>query len=109
MGNTTQKVIMISGSNRGIGKAIMEKLLEEGYLLSLGVRNPENLQKSMTPFDSNLLHLQQYDARNPDHAESWVRSTVERFGRIDGLINNAGILHPMGLEDDKETLLDDMW
>ncbi|MDP7332107.1 MAG: SDR family NAD(P)-dependent oxidoreductase, partial [SAR324 cluster bacterium] len=100
---------MISGSNRGIGKAIMEKLLEEGNLLSLGVRNPENLQKSMTPFDSNLLHLQQYDARNPDHAESWVRSTVERFGRIDGLINNAGILHPMGLEDDKETLLDDMW
>ena len=58
MGNTTQKVIMISGSNRGIGKAIMEKLLEEGNLLSLGVRNPENLQKSMTPFDSNLLHLQ---------------------------------------------------
>jgi NAD(P)-dependent dehydrogenase (short-subunit alcohol dehydrogenase family) len=109
MGNTTQKVIMISGSNRGIGKAIMEKLLEEGNLLSLGVRNPENLQKSMTPFDSNLLHLQQYDARNPDHAESWVHSTVERFGRIDGLINNAGILHPMGLEDDKETLLDDMW
>ena len=47
MVNTTQKVIMISGSNRGIGKAIMEKLLEEGYLLSLGVRNPENLQKSI--------------------------------------------------------------
>ena len=63
----------------------------------------------MTPFDSNLLHLQQYDARNPDHAESWVRSTVERFGRIDGLINNAGILHPIGFEDDKESLLDDMW
>ena len=109
MGNTTQKVIMISGSNRGIGKAIMEKLLEEGYLLSLGVRNPENLQKSLDTFDTNLLHLQQYDARNPDHAESWVRSTVDRFGRIDGLINNAGILHPMGLEDDKEALLDDMW
>ena len=67
MRNTTQKVIMISGSNRGIGKAIMEKLLDEGYLLSLGVRNPENLQKSMATFDSNLLHLQQYDARNLDH------------------------------------------
>jgi hypothetical protein len=42
MGKNSQRVIMISGANRGIGKAIHEKLQSENYLLSLGLRNPEH-------------------------------------------------------------------
>jgi NAD(P)-dependent dehydrogenase (short-subunit alcohol dehydrogenase family) len=109
MNTKTSKVIMISGSNRGIGKAIAEKLLDEGYKLSLGVRNFKKIPESFKGQDQQRLHLQTYDARDRDSAESWVKSTIGVFGRIDGLINNAGILHPVGLEDDQEELLDEMW
>ena len=40
MKNTEKKVVMISGANRGIGKVVAEKLSKEGYILSLGIRNP---------------------------------------------------------------------
>ena len=109
MEKNSQRVIMISGANRGIGKAIWEKLQSENYLLSLGLRNPGVFRDSKEKHQTENVHLHQYDARNPESAESWVRSTLEHFGRIDGLVNNAGILHPMGLEDDREELLDDMW
>ena len=50
-----------------------------------------------------------YDAKISKSAESWINGTIENFGRIDVLINNAGILHSMGFEDDSEELLDEMW
>ena len=102
MEKNSQRVIMISGANRGIGKAIWEKLQSENYLLSLGLRNPDAFRDAMEKYESENVHLQEYDARNSESAESWVRSTLEHCGRIDGLGNNAGILHPMGLEDDRE-------
>ena len=109
MEKNSQRVIMISGANRGIGKAIREKLQSENYLLSLGLRNPGAFRNSIEKHESENVHLNEYEARNPESAESWVRSTLEHFGRIDGLVNNAGILHSIGLEDDREELLDDMW
>ncbi len=46
MEKNSQRVIMISGANRGIGKAIREKLQSENYLLSLGLRNPDAFRDS---------------------------------------------------------------
>ena len=46
MENSAKKVIMISGANRGIGRAITEKLLSENYRLSLGVRNRKQLPET---------------------------------------------------------------
>jgi NAD(P)-dependent dehydrogenase (short-subunit alcohol dehydrogenase family) len=42
-------------------------------------------------------------------ASAWVEATAARFGRIDGLVNNAGILHPLDLRSGDESLLDEMW
>ena len=109
MENSAKKVIMISGANRGIGLAIKEKLLSENYRLSLGVRNPEQLPETLASSADTVLLCQEYDARNHDSAKTWIDATVKQFGRIDGLVNNAGILHATGLEDDEEDLLDDMW
>ena len=104
-----KKVVMISGANRGIGKVVAEKLSEEGYLLSLGIRNPFSLPESLSSIPETHLLCNGYDAKIPKSAKSWIDGTIEHFGRIDVLINNAGILHSFGIEDDSEELLDEMW
>ncbi len=102
------RVILISGASRGIGFAIARRLLDEGYFLSLGVRNPELLKKSFAP-DDRRLHVARFDALDPNSAKVWVEAAVERFGRIDGLINNAGILRQIGFSDTGEEALDELW
>ena len=109
MENTEKKVVMISGANRGIGKVVAEKLSEDGYLLSLGIRNPGNLPRSLSSIPVNQLFCHAYDAKKTQSAKSWIDGTIKHFGRIDVLVNNAGILHSIGLEDDSEELLDEMW
>ena len=109
MKNKGKKVVMISGANRGIGKVIAEKLSQEGYLLSLGIRNSKSLPDSLSSISETKLICNSYDAKVPQNAKSWINGTIEHFGRIDVLINNAGILHSMGFEDDSEELLDEMW
>ena len=109
MKNKEKKVVMISGANRGIGKIVAEKLFEEGYFLSLGIRNPVSLPGSFSSIPEARLLCNVYDAKIPQSAKSWIDGTIKHFGRIDVLINNAGILHSIGLEDDSEELLDEMW
>ncbi len=100
---------MISGANRGIGRAITEKLLAEGYRLSLGVRSPKKLPEALRSEGKEQVLVHAYDARDGNSAKAWVHATAGHFGQIDGLVNNAGILHTVGLEDDQDELLDEMW
>ena len=61
MKKNTQKVIMISGANRGIGKAIREKLQSENYLLSLGLRNPDAFRDSIEKDAVSYTHLRAHE------------------------------------------------
>ncbi len=87
--NPNGRVVMISGATRGIGRAIMDRLLAAGCLVCAGVRDPGRL-----PEHPGLSHAR-YDAAGPDGAASWVAATVERYGRVDALVNAAGI-NPRG-------------
>lgn len=99
------RVIMISGASRGIGLAIARRLADDGYRLSLGVRKPGEVKG----FDPANTLICPFDAMRPQDAEPWLNATVERFGRLDGLINNAGILRALDLRSGDETVLDEMW
>ena len=102
------KVILISGANRGIGRQIVEKLLTEGYALSLGVRAPESLNDSkFSNHDRVLIHP--YEATDKQSHISWVQATIDRFGKIDGVINCAGVLTRLQFEEDNEEELDRVW
>ena len=81
---------MISGANRGIGHAITEKLLAEGYRLSLGVRSLEKLPEALRGEGKEQVVDHAYDARDGNSAKAWVHATAGHFGQIDGLVNNAG-------------------
>ena len=96
------RVIMVSGASRGIGCAVVERLMEGGYHVSAGVCDARGL------VGSDRLMLRRYDAESLPSAQAWVAATIERFGRLDGLINAAGINPQANLTDPDETALDAM-
>jgi len=57
---------MISGANRGIGKAIALKLYENGFLLSLGIRNPDLVDADILSLDKTKVLLSSYNTDNPN-------------------------------------------
>ncbi|MCK0104435.1 SDR family NAD(P)-dependent oxidoreductase [Pseudohalocynthiibacter sp. F2068] len=96
------RVIMISGANRGIGWATTLNLYEKGYSLSLGARNEGQLRKVTADLDPNRIMTHSYDAVDSGSGKAWVASTADHFGRIDGLVNNAGMGGSVNLEDDDD-------
>ena len=103
------RVIMISGANRGIGHAIAEALHDAGYTLSLGARDPASLDQTTKGWDAERVLINRYDAEDQASHHQWVAATVDRFGRIDGLVNNAGLAVRVTVEDYKDEALDRMW
>ena len=101
------KVAMISGGGRGLGAAITRKLLDDGWCLSLGVR--DRGQADTFGASTDKLAAFTFDATDPSTASPWVEGTIERFGRLDALINNAGILRLVDFEMGTEADLDDLW
>ncbi len=101
-----QRVIMISGANRGIGRATALELASRGYRLSLGARSPHSLDLTGL---GDAVFTCQWDASRAADSDAWVNATLEHFGQIDGLVLNAGVMLPVSLEDDRESDLDQMW
>jgi NAD(P)-dependent dehydrogenase (short-subunit alcohol dehydrogenase family) len=79
------RVILVSGATRGIGRAVVERLLTAGYAVSAGVRD-----LSRAPAHAQL-RAYHYEAASGAAAASWVESTIRDFGRIDGVVNAAGV------------------
>jgi NAD(P)-dependent dehydrogenase (short-subunit alcohol dehydrogenase family) len=99
------KVAMISGGGRGLGAAITERLLADGWTVSLGLRDTSQAER----FGTERVMAAHFDATDPATAQPWVDATVAGYGRIDALINNAGILRIVDFEKGTEDDLDDLW
>ena len=93
------RVILISGASSGIGLAIAKLLLEEGYNLSLGVRNIEKTKNLFSKCKSQNYIIEKFEATDLKTIDSWVENTINIFGKIDGLINNAGILKIVSFDE----------
>ena len=102
------RVVLVSGAYRGIGRAIARCLHDKGYSLSLGGRDLEALDRSCADFEAERVQTQAYDALQPGSDAAWVEAALERFGRIDALVNNAGIVTPARIEDGDEAF-DRLW
>jgi NAD(P)-dependent dehydrogenase (short-subunit alcohol dehydrogenase family) len=102
------RVVMVSGANRGIGRALAVGLLAKGYRLSLGARRPETLAAIASGAAERVLAVA-YDALEHASAEAWVDTTLARFGRIDGLINNAGALRHATIEEGRDEDFGHLW
>ena len=103
------RVVMVSGANRGIGLAVSNALYDAGYSLSLGARQRDSLQAVVEGWSAERVMTHRYEAEDRNTHGQWVAATVERFGRIDGLVNNAGLAIRILVEDDNDEALDRMW
>jgi len=105
-----ERVIMISGASRGIGLAVARRLLHAGARLSLGVRDKAAAEDALGAGNAQAVSYFPYSAVDPESAENWIAGSLETFGRLDGLVNNAGVSGPpFALTDADETGLDEMW
>jgi NAD(P)-dependent dehydrogenase (short-subunit alcohol dehydrogenase family) len=79
------KVAIITGASRGIGRAIAKKLYEEGASMALCARSP------IRDFPEERSLAVTMDVRDQKSVDSGIRRIVDRFGKIDIVVNNAGI------------------
>ncbi|WP_066736221.1 SDR family NAD(P)-dependent oxidoreductase [Cupriavidus sp. D384] len=81
---TTQKVAIITGASQGIGAELVKAYRQRGYRV---VATARGIQQ---PDDANILAVPG-DIASPDTARRVVSQAIEKFGRVDALVNNAGI------------------
>ena len=81
------RVILITGANRGIGLATAKLLAAQGYTLSLGTRNPGDFPAAEFE-EAPFVHA--WEATDAASSQEWVAATIDLFGRIDGVVLNAG-------------------
>lgn len=95
------KVAMVSGASRGIGREIALELARRGYRLSLGLRGAQGDDRLCAAF------THRYDARDPQAARAWTDATIACFGRLDVLVSNAGICRMIDFDSGTDALLDE--
>ena len=84
----TGKVVIVTGGSRGVGRGIAQRFLETGADVVICGRNePESLPDDGGGKTAVFVAA---DVRDPDGIDTVVTATVERFGRLDVLVNNAG-------------------
>ena len=92
MTTTPKKIALVTGANKGIGKAIVQGLARDGFIVYLGARNPDRGRAAAAELaadgDVRFVQLDVTDAASVSAAAQTIESEV---GRLDVLVNNAGI------------------
>ncbi len=91
--NSAEKVAIVTGSARGIGFEIARVMCEDGYAVMLSDVNEEGLQKAKEELGSKgyKVGICKADVSSAEDADRLVSETIKELGRIDVLVNNAGI------------------
>ncbi|HEY4965150.1 MAG TPA: SDR family oxidoreductase [Puia sp.] len=96
------KVVIVTGGSDGIGKALIGILIESGAKVATCGRQYDKLYALQLEYSQFMLHTMVCDVSHEDECKRFIHSTVETFGTIDILINNAGI-SMRSLFDDADT------
>ena len=123
---------MINGANRGIGAALAAAMHADGWALALGARDVTALETSIANWPSAsqpsasqqgasqpsapastatapAITTHQYDANDPDAPQRWLAEVTSAHGRLDCLVNNAGVIHTDPLDELTDEHLEEMW
>jgi 2-hydroxycyclohexanecarboxyl-CoA dehydrogenase len=89
MGRLDGKVAIVTGAGRGIGRGIAEKLAAEGAKVAAADVNEQTARETAQALGGEAIGLRA-DVTSRESVAAMVSAVVERFGRIDALVNNAG-------------------
>jgi 3-oxoacyl-[acyl-carrier protein] reductase len=94
------KIAIVTGGTRAIGKAITDKLLEHGATVIICSRSRDDISsvvpKSKDEPNCKTLHGMTADVSKYEDCKAFVEKVIKEFGRLDILVNNAGIYGPIG-------------
>ncbi len=89
------KTVLITGGSRGIGKAVAMKFAENGYQIIINYvsdkTDTEQLKKELLQAGASDILLIKADVSNSEDVKNMVKESIEKFEKIDVLVNNAGI------------------
>src|SRR6201989_2295001 len=94
------KIVIVTGGARGIGEGIVRVLSAEGAVVAIVGRNQGDnltLQTELEKYGAGLFSVEA-ELSEPAACEKAVEAVVQKYGRIDGLVNNAGVNDGVGLE-----------
>ncbi|MDY0780137.1 SDR family oxidoreductase [Tenacibaculum sp. IB213877] len=100
----TQKIWLVTGASKGLGLALVKKLLKENYQVAATTRNLQSLKDAVNYSESNFLPLE-VDLINEESVDKAINNIIKKFGKIDIVVNNAGYGQAGTLEElsDKES------
>jgi NADP-dependent 3-hydroxy acid dehydrogenase YdfG len=90
MDSRVARVAAVTGASRGLGAAFARVLSEEGFAVALGARDVQAVERLAAELPGPAFG-HRLDVTDPGSVEAFRRAAVERFGRLDVLVNNAGI------------------
>src|SRR6185503_5068622 len=82
-----EKVVLITGASTGIGNETAKLFQTKNWKVAATMRSPEKAEDLKNIVDLECIRL---DVTDPDSVRSAIAATLERFGRIDAVVNNAG-------------------
>jgi len=100
-----QKVAIVTGGSRGIGRAICEELLEEGCIVASCSKHVEDFEELQQRAGTDRFYAATVDVTDPAAVQQFVNFVGERYGKVDILVNNAGKAYPGSFK----TLTDEDW
>ncbi|KAJ9606511.1 hypothetical protein H2200_009472 [Cladophialophora chaetospira] len=97
------KVVAITGAGSGQGRALAQLLAKRGALVSLCDVNEAGLEETIKSLENSASHLSMpVDVSNSSSVDSWIAKTVEKFGRLDGGANWAGVIRVNPVVDETD-------
>ncbi|MDA5543969.1 MULTISPECIES: SDR family oxidoreductase [Yersinia] len=104
------KVVVIAGASSGLGEALARRLTKDGAKVVLGARRIDRLEKLADELSLNKAAVVKTDVTHPDQVQALVDTAVRLYGRIDVMVNNAGLMPHSLLErrkiDDWNAMID---
>jgi len=94
MVNLEGKVAIVTGGSRGIGRAVVEALLEHGGRVTFSARSPVDVERAAAELDDSFpgkIRGIVADVRDEGDCQRLIAESVAAFGRLDVLVNNAGV------------------
>lgn len=91
---TQNKIAIVTGGSRGIGRGVVEALLGDGWKVQFCSKSPASVQETRTELakvHGDAVGGKAVDVRSQGEVDAFVREVLDREGRIDLLVNNAGL------------------